>query len=441
MVLADHFEKGQKPARAIRWLRVAANQAMEVDDLKAALDRVERGVRLGASGDDLAELRCVESEARYWKGEYVEAERAAREARKCEDPKLGLRAMSALIDALGPQAKYEEIGQLAGEIEERPEQPELLNVWLGCKWNSAAVLVSAGQFELRERTLALLEAERERLDPILVGRIESMKAHLAAETGRPADQVVGFIRATEFFERVGQRRAGMEAMYNAGAALMEIGRLEEAEAHARKLLAHAERMGLNRFLGPTFLLLSNILAYRVVLDEARSYGERAINWCSENRDQYFGTFARLYLSVIEHLAGNCPTAERHARDAMGMLANNPALLPFANALLARSLCGQGKTVEALSWAQNAYTRLETLGQVQDGEPTIRLALAECLVASSDLAAAKEVIGKAVERLCKQAGNIDKPEWRQSFLTRIPERRRILEVARELGLSELGLLDS
>jgi len=60
MVLADHFEKGQKPARAIRWLRVAANQAMEVDDLKAALDRVERGVRLGASGDDLAELRWVQ---------------------------------------------------------------------------------------------------------------------------------------------------------------------------------------------------------------------------------------------------------------------------------------------------------------------------------------------------------------------------------------------
>jgi hypothetical protein len=64
IVLADHFEKGQKPERAVRWLRVAANQAMEVDDLKAALDRVERGVRLGAQGDDLAELRVVESEAR-----------------------------------------------------------------------------------------------------------------------------------------------------------------------------------------------------------------------------------------------------------------------------------------------------------------------------------------------------------------------------------------
>ncbi|HEX7507102.1 MAG TPA: AAA family ATPase, partial [Polyangia bacterium] len=153
IVLADHFEKGQKPERAVPWLRVAANQAMEVDDLKAALDRVERGVRLGATGEDLAELRVVEAEARYWKGEYVEAERAAREGRKCADPKLALRAMSALIMGLGPQAKYEEIGNLAEELESRPVQAELLNAWLDCKYNSAAYLATAGRFEAREGIL------------------------------------------------------------------------------------------------------------------------------------------------------------------------------------------------------------------------------------------------------------------------------------------------
>ena len=436
MVLADHFEKGQKPARAIRWLRVAANQAMEVDDLKAALDRVERGVRLGASGDDLAELRVVESEARYWKGEYVEAERAAREARKCEDAELRLRATSALIQALGPQAKYEEIGNIAGELEERPSAPELLNVWLGCKYDLAAFLASAGQFELRERTLGLLEEEREKLDPLLVGRMESMRAHL----DRPVDQAIGFMKASEFFERSGHLRTGTEALYNAGAALTEVGQLVEAEVQARKLWAIVERMGLNHLLGPTLYLLSNILAYRGVLDEARGFGERAVRCTTDNNDQFIGGYARLYMSVIEHLAERYLAAEQHARSALGILENNPSLQPFALALLARSLCGQGKVAEALTYAREAYAGLETLGQVQDGEPTIRLALAECLVALPDLAAAKEVIGKAVERLCKQAGNIDKPEWRQSFLTRIPEHKRIVEMARELEVAELRLLD-
>ena len=73
IVLADHFEKGQKPERAVRWLRVAANQAMEVDDLKAALDRVERGVRLGAHGRRLGGIEgggiggALSGRANMWK--------------------------------------------------------------------------------------------------------------------------------------------------------------------------------------------------------------------------------------------------------------------------------------------------------------------------------------------------------------------------------------
>ena len=433
IVLADHFEKGQKPERAVRWLRVAANQAMEVDDLKAALDRVDRGVRLGAKGDDLAELRVVEAEARYWKGEYAEAERAASEGRKCEDPKLALRAISALIVALGPQAKYEEIGKLAAELEHRPTQAELLNAWLECKYNSAAFLAGAGQHELREHTLALLEAERDKLDPILVGRIESMKAHLARDEDRPADYAAGFTRAWAYFESVGHRRAGTEALGNAGAALLELGQLEQAEEQTRKLWAIAERMGLDHMLGGTFYILANILAYRGSLDEARGFGLRAIRWSAANNEQYFAIFAQLYLSMIEYMAEAYPAAEQHARSVLEMLLNNPSLRPFAQALLARSLRNQGRISEAIAYAREAYLQLEAMGQVEDGDSTIRLAYAECLAASSDLVEARQVITKAMERLSKQAGSIDNPEWRQSFLNRIPEHRRIIELSRELGI--------
>jgi tetratricopeptide (TPR) repeat protein len=434
IVLADHFEKGQKNERAVPWLRVAANQAMEVDDLKAALERVERGARLGAAGDDLAELRVVESEARYWKGEYVEAERAAREGRKCTDPKLALRAMSALIMGLGPQAKYEEIGKHAQDLEKRPAQPDMLNAWLECCVYCANYLTVAGQMGTRERTLKLLESERGKLGPMLVGRAETMKAHLARDAGRPAEHAAGFKRAWEFFESVGHRRAGTEALANAGVALLELGQLEEAEAQTRNLWAIAERMGLNHLLGPTYYFLSNILAYRGCLEEARGFGERAIQWTTENHDQYFGSYSRLYMSVIEHLSKDYLAAEHHARQAMEMLANNPALRPFALALLARAYNGQGRIVEALSYARDAYEQLEALGQVQDGEATIRLAFAESLFASSDSVAAKRIVKESVERIREQAGSIDIPEWRRSFLTRIPEHARLLELAASWELS-------
>jgi hypothetical protein len=91
--------------------------------------------------------------------------------------------------------------------------------------------------------------------------------------------------------------------------------------------------------------------------------------------------------------------------------------------------------EALSSAGEAYALLETLGNVEDGEATIRLALGESLVVSSDLSSARQVLQKAVQWLRKQASTIDNCDWRKSFLIRIPEHRRILELAREMGIAD------
>jgi tetratricopeptide (TPR) repeat protein len=215
---------------------------------------------------------------------------------------------------------------------------------------------------------------------------------------------------------------------------MELGQLELAEERIRKLWTMAERMGLNHLLGGIFHTLSNILSYRGCLTEARDFGEREIKWSTANGEQYFGVYARLYLSMTEYLAGDYLAAEKQVRYALEMLGNNPGLLPFAQALLARSLRGQGRIHDAISCAREAYVQLEAIGQVQDGEPTIRLAFAECLVASSDLSEARQVIAKAMKRLSKQASNIDNLEWRHSFLNRIPEHRSILELARELGVA-------
>jgi len=441
IILADHFEKGQKPERAVRWLRVAANQAMEVDDLKAALDRVERGVRLGAQGDDLAELRVVESEARFWKGEYVEAERAAREGQKSSETRSVLRAMSALVEALGVQAKYDQIGTLAAECVERPESPNCLNVWLAFRANAAAYLASDGRFEERDRILAMLEAERERLDSILIGRIETTKAQIARAEGRPAQSVAGFLRAVEYFDHAGHRRASTEALGCAGGTLMELGQLDDAEMQMRKTLIIVDRMGLTHMLGGTLYLLCNILAYRGQVDEARAFGEKALKWTTQSNDQYFLTYTQLYLSVTEYLAKDYLAAERYARASLQKLDNYSSLRPFAQALLARALHGRGLIAEALSCSRDAYSGLETLGKVQDGESTIRLAWAECLLASEDRATAVQVIRIAIARLHKQADSIDDSEWRTSFLKCVPEHRQIVEMASRLGILQLGELES
>jgi tetratricopeptide (TPR) repeat protein len=330
------------------------------------------------------------------------------------------------------QAKFEEIEQLGLALEERPPQPELLNAWIECKAGLASYLAVGGHPEARKRMLALFEQEWDKLDPVLIGRAESMKGHVAKAEGRPAEAVEHIRRARECFDKAGHRRAGIEALGNHGIQLMELGLLEDAEADIRSLSATAERMGLNHLFGGVFYMLSNILAYRGCLDEARSFGEKALAWTTEMNDGHFRRFVQLYLVVIENLAANHPRAEEHARVAIEMLAADPSLLPFARALLARALLGQGRVTEAFAQASEAYAQLESMGSVQDGEATIRLAFVECLAASSDVAAAARSAHQAADKIRKQADTIDNPEWRNSFLTRIPEHRRILELEQQLN---------
>jgi len=47
--------------------------------------------------------------------------------------------------------------------------------------------------------------------------------------------------------------------------------------------------------------------------------------------------------------------------------------------------------------------------VDDGEATIRLALAECLIAVGDTTAAREVLNKAAGRILASAEAIDDPQ--------------------------------
>jgi tetratricopeptide (TPR) repeat protein len=289
--------------------------------------------------------------------------------------------------------------------------------------------------------LALLEAERARLDPILVGRMESMRSYVARTDGKLAQSVECMRRSWEHFEHAGHLREGTEALANIGMALMELGQLEEAESQIRKLRSIVDRMGLTHMIGGTLYMLSNILAYQGALDEARTFGERALSWTAEHNDQFFHQPALLYLSFIEHLARNYPLAERYAQRAVAALESNPSLQPFALALLAQALLAQGRLEEAVSFGRKAYEQFQALGNVMDGEATIRLVRAECLVSSSESELAKEILQSAIYWLGKRASAISNVEWRHSFLNRIPEHRRILELSIKMGICVDGLLDN
>ena len=181
-------------------------------------------------------------------------------------------------------------------------------------------------------------------------------------------------------------------------------------------------------------MLTNILAYKGGLDEARTVAERALGTTCTQSDRRFQGYTEAYLSVTEYLAGDYARAEHFARAAMTTWDAVLPSRPFAVALLARALLAQGRLAEALPLACDAFAQLQSMVIVDDGEATIRLALAECLVATGDQPAAQKAVATTAQWLRTRAEAIDDPAMRESFLTRIPEHRRILELAREVGVA-------
>ena len=431
IVLADHFERAEEKPRAVHWLAVAAQQALDADDLAETLARVERAVSLGAAGEELYAMRVIEAQARIWHGEYVAAEKAAHAAVASSDARTRLDALSALMDALGPQAKYDEVATIFREID-RPAAPELLNPWLNCVVNGTASLAAGGDNEVRGRTLLLLEEFGDRLEPMLVGRAESLKSHIARAAGDPAESLARTKRSLDHFQNIGHRRAACEALGNLGVSLLEVGLLNEAETCIRDLLATARKLDLKFMFGGGLQILTNILTYKGSVVEARAIGREALTVTIAQNDRRFQGCAEAYLSMNEYLAGDYLRAEEFARAAMATWESLRANRPFALALLARALVAQARPAEALPIAREAYAQMASM-VVDDGEATIRLAFAECLMATGDRLAGQQVLTEAEDRIQHWANTIKDPATRQSFLTRIPEHRRIVELARELAV--------
>jgi tetratricopeptide (TPR) repeat protein len=437
IVLADHFERAGDTARATHWLCAAAQQALDANDIVEALARVERGAILGAAGEKLCVLRLIEARARYWKGEYIEAEGASREALVSGDERTRLSALTALFDALGPQAKYGEILTLYRDLV-RPKESELLNVWLECVVVATSYLSMGGDYNLVKQTLALLDKSRAHLEPILVGRTEFLKARAERAGGNQSQALVHFKLAADQFESIGLHLDACVALATMSVTLGEVGQLEEAQACLRRVLATTRRLDLKHILGGVLQALANILAYQGSLEDARAFGEQALTVTRAQSDRRFQGCAEAYLSVTEYLAKDYLRAENFARAALLTWEAVISSRPFALALLARALLPQGRLAEALPFARDAFAQLESLGIVDDGEATIRLALAECLIAAGDQPAAQEAVATTAKWLHTRAETIDDPSMRESFLTRIPEHRCILELAREYGLPTSGI---
>ncbi len=437
--LAEHFLRGAEPGRAIRWYVRAAEQALEANDLGAAIERARRGAECGAAGVELGELRLIEAEASLWRGDLALAEDCAVEATDLltKGSSFWYRAIRQAGLAAGKLGAFARVEAWATPTAAATPIPGAEGARTACLASCATDLVFAGRTGAADAVIALLAdamADPSALAPQVAAAIEQLRGVRAAYSGDLAACLAGFEASLAAFERAGDHRDACAVRSNLSVAFIELGDYVGAEEALRAANAVADRMGLQDVGLSALQNLGHVLAYRMQLAEARRIEQRALEGFRALGDPRMEGVARMYLAEIAFLSGDLDVAEQDGRAAVAALEVAPPLRSAALAVLARTLIGLGRIDEALSTAREAHQILESLGGIEEGESLVRLVHAEALEASGDQAAFAEAIQRARERLLARAAKISDIDWRARFLEGVPDNARTLELITRVRLA-------
>ena len=431
--VAEHFVRGSEPSRAIRWYARAAEQALEANDLAAAISRSRRGAECGAAGPGLGELQLIEAEASLWRGDIAVAEECAVEA-------MGLlttgsiawyraiRQSSIAAGKLGAFARVEAVAALAAAARLVPGAEGARIACLAC---CATDLVFAGSTAAADALVAELAGAMQRpaaYAPQVAAALEQLRGVRAAYAGDFAACVAAFEAALAAFEQAGDHRDACAVRANLSVAFIELGDYAGAEESLRAAAAVADRMGLADVGLGALQNLGHVLAHRDQLAEARRVELRAIEGFRALGDPRMEGVARMYLAEIAYISSDLDVAEQEGRAAVAALEVAPPLRAAALAVLARVLLGLGRIDEALTTAREAHQILESLGGIEEGESLVRLVHAEALAASGEQLAFSLAIQSARERLLARADKISDAVWRARFLDGVRDNARTIELS-------------
>jgi tetratricopeptide (TPR) repeat protein len=430
LTLAEHFDRGQAPDRAVGWYRRAAEQALEGNDLDAAVARSERAVGLGAEGDELVAALQVLAEACKWRGANAEAAAAAR------------KAMTAAV--LGSEAWCAAAGEVvaaSGKLGDREGLAELATTLLALppgRGGAAQIVATAraatqlalgGQADLAEKLLVRLGTGGSAAsDPAIAGWVLEARAVTAGSGGDPGARVRLADAAAESFETAGDLRNACLQRVSVGYAYCEIGAYAEAERALLGALGVAERMGLDNAAGTARAQLGRTLARRGRLDEARAMLGQAIGALRAQKNVRLAAVATRYLAWVLARLGDLAGAEREARVAVEALAGANALLGDALAMLSEVEQARGKVGEARETATRAMAALDAAGKTAVGEAAIRLAHAQALLAAGDREGARAALALAKERIAARAATIADAMLRRAFVEDVAEHAATAKLA-------------
>jgi len=430
MTIAEHLERGGDLPKSVEAFARAAEQALEGNDLGAAIARAERGVRSGAEGRVLGALRRIQTDAHLWRGRSSKPNARVSRRSRCSSAGrvVGRRGRcdGGRFRTSRPRGEHREPKRSAARSAALRQGRRGL-----CprRWRAAIGLIGAGRTELASELLAAAEAALVD-EPGQAARasVQRARAFSALEQGRATECLDRCLDAVRAFDEVGDVRSACLTRANAGFSLIEVGAHVEAEHMLSEASVAAERMGLGHTLAGIRQNLGRALSLLGRFTDARRVLGEAIAAFDKHGDRRMSGASRAYLAKASCDAGELDAAEREARAAILSLEQAPALRAFACGVLGRPWWARGGRRKRSCTLEKRWTssRRTTPGRRRD------LAASgprEALHAVGDADAARNALALVRERLLDRASaSFERTGGRASSRT-FPRDARTLELAK------------
>jgi len=437
-VLAEHFERAGEWARSVpHWLR-AAQDALEANDLGEAIGRAQRGlqgaVRAGMEKDlTWGRLRLVQSEAHRWRAEYPEAEAAGLDAFSVvgEGTPDFYATTAALMTATAKLGHRETLIRIAEAVRASTPDAAMRGARLENVARAAVLLSFQGIRDLAKVFFVEVDhlaSSPDALAPSVRARVHDAYALRANLAGEPWASLESMEAARGEFEQAGDVRSACGQRVNLGVALTNLGLHERAERSIREALEAAEPLGLQSVVAAGLSNLGTVLHRLGRLAEAREPLQAAIRAYEGQGEVRMGSVSWIYLSEVLLSDGDLESSASAAESALAVCGGLLPLRAQALSCLAASRLAQGRVSEAEQASSDSFAILEKLGSVDDGDARIRLVRVEVLAAAGRKEEAQEALAAARDRLLANARRIEDAALRQSYLERIPDNARTLELA-------------
>jgi eukaryotic-like serine/threonine-protein kinase len=415
-------------------LLAKAERALEVNALSDAFRHAEQALaQPNVSPDIQGRLLLTCAVASRWQGDLNQSMKAAQEAlaRLARGSKEWHLAFDCAVIAQGQFGRKERLLARADELKSLEEEGDisLPSAFVASASRLARYVLRAGVPRLAVQLArgARRYAERQKnLAPEASAWLEVVRGEISLHEGDPFAHMRRLETAIDQFTAAQDMRMVCQTQFDYGLACLALGAKDNAASILETVLGLAEPMALD-IVPAVKASLGLVLAHIGQLKDAAELTAAAEKAkIQPNPDVESACW--LAIARVRKLNTDNDSALALAKKAVDISADLPGRRAHALAFFASLQIGRGHFDVALKSATEAFTTIERLGGIEEGEALIRLVYALALRAAGQEAEGRKRIAEARTRLYDMARRLGDTRWQNAFLTAAPDNARILSVA-------------